>query len=79
VSAPGKAGAIQPVQVRPRQELASACYSLLLKQVPRELAEVWLRQIKEGQRQKDAPKIDRFDPAGLLTSECHANRKAARW
>jgi hypothetical protein len=37
-------------------------YSLLLKEVPRALAEELLRQSEERRRRQDAPKIDRIRP-----------------
>jgi hypothetical protein len=39
-------------------------YSLLLKEVPRALAEELVRQIEDRRRRHDAPKIDRIRPGG---------------
>jgi hypothetical protein len=39
-------------------------YSLLLKEVPRALAEELLRRSEERRRRQDAPKIDRIRPGG---------------
>jgi hypothetical protein len=39
-------------------------YSLLLKDVPRALAEEFLRHVEERRRRQDAPKLDRIRPGG---------------
>jgi hypothetical protein len=50
---------IPPINARTLQ-----FYSLLLKDVPRALAEEFLRRVEERRRRQDAPKIDRIRPGG---------------